>query len=70
MASLPQSASASKRLADQLAPMPAPPPAGNKVPTALLWLRRDLRVADNPALVAALQGALQVVRSRWPALVQ
>ena len=33
----------------------------NKVTTALLWLRRDLRVADNPALVAALQGAVHVV---------
>lgn len=50
----------SRMVADQLAPMPAPPPM-NKVPTALLWLRRDLRVADNPALVAALQGALHVV---------
>ena len=38
-------------------------PAFHKVPTALLWLRRDLRVADNPALVAALQGAVQVVRA-------
>lgn len=55
-------ASASQRLAEQLAPPVVMPPATNKVPTALLWLRRDLRVADNPALVAALQGAFQVVR--------
>ncbi len=55
-------ASASQRLAEQLAPPVVMPPATNKVPTALLWLRRDLRVADNPALVAALQGAFRVVR--------
>jgi len=30
--------------------------------TVLLWLRRDLRVADNPALLAALQTAAVVVR--------
>ena len=29
----------------------------------LLWLRRDLRVADNPALIAALQTGAVVVRS-------
>ena len=34
-----------------------------KAQTAVLWLRRDLRVADNPALVAALQAAVTVVRS-------
>src|SRR5210317_1054084 len=27
----------------------------NHVPTAILWLRRDLRLADNPALQALLQ---------------
>lgn len=55
----------SRLLADQLVAMPDPPgrrnSLQNKVPTALLWLRRDLRVADNPALVAALQCALHVV---------
>lgn len=44
------------------APQPAAPPL--LVPTALLWLRRDLRVSDNPALVASLQGAVNVVRFR------
>ena len=28
----------------------------------LLWFRRDLRVADNPALIAALQTGAVVVR--------
>jgi hypothetical protein len=32
--------------------------------TVLVWLRRDLRVADNPALTAALQIAKQVVSRR------
>jgi DNA photolyase len=59
-AALPQAAS-SRLIADSLAPLPAPPNPMNKVTTALLWLRRDLRVADNPALVAALQGAVHVV---------
>lgn len=31
--------------------------------TVLLWFRRDLRIADNPALVAALQRSLNVVGS-------
>ena len=40
---------------------------GNKqLDTVLVWFRRDLRVADNPALTAALQAAKTVVRS--PAL--
>jgi deoxyribodipyrimidine photolyase len=29
--------------------------------TVLLWFRRDLRVSDNPALVAAVQAATTVV---------
>ena len=29
----------------------------------LLWFRRDLRVADNPALIAALQTGAVVVRA-------
>jgi deoxyribodipyrimidine photolyase len=33
------------------------------VQTALVWFRRDLRVDDNPALVAALQSASSVVSS-------
>lgn len=32
--------------------------------TVIVWLRRDLRVADNPALTAALQIAKQVVSRR------
>lgn len=31
--------------------------------TVLLWFRRDLRVADNPALCAAVQAARYVVRN-------
>jgi deoxyribodipyrimidine photo-lyase len=27
------------------------------VPTALLWFRRDLRLADHPALLAAVDAA-------------
>jgi len=30
--------------------------------TQLLWLRRDLRLADHPALAAALDGGEPVVR--------
>ena len=37
-------------------------PHVTKAQIAVLWLRRDLRVADNPALVAALQAAVTVVR--------
>jgi hypothetical protein len=37
-------------------PGPAP-----KLERVLVWLRRDLRVDDNPALTAALQIAKQVV---------
>ena len=33
-----------------------------KLETAILWCRRDLRVTDNPALNAALQLAKKVVR--------
>jgi hypothetical protein len=39
---------------------------------AVVWFRRDLRVADHPALLAALGGRLLVLRSRrrcdlpWP----
>ncbi|MDD2816358.1 MAG: deoxyribodipyrimidine photo-lyase [Thiotrichaceae bacterium] len=29
--------------------------------TALLWLRRDLRLADNPALVAAIQQGYEII---------
>jgi hypothetical protein len=32
-----------------------------KIETALVWLRRDLRVDDNPALVAAIRSAKNVV---------
>ncbi len=36
--------------------------AGEKqLDTVLVWFRRDLRVADNPALTAALQAAKTVV---------
>ncbi len=41
-----------------------------KMKRVLVWFRRDLRVADNPALVAALQMAEEVVSTRappWPA---
>ena len=36
--------------------------------TAVLWFRRDLRLSDNPALVAAVEDADEVVgpvRSPW-----
>ena len=36
-----------------------PPPATQR---AIVWFRRDLRLADNPALVAALRMAPEVVR--------
>ena len=36
---------------------PAPP-----FKTVILWFRRDLRVSDNPALIAAVQAATNVVR--------
>ena len=38
------------------------PQPHTKAQIAVLWLRRDLRVADNPAMVAALQAAVTVVR--------
>lgn len=36
-------------------------PAGKEFQTAIVWFRRDLRVDDNPALVAALNAAVNVV---------
>lgn len=36
--------------------LPAPP-----FKTVILWFRRDLRVSDNPALIAAVQAATNVV---------
>ncbi len=36
--------------------------APERLDTVLLWVRRDLRVADNPALTAALATAKNVVR--------
>lgn len=35
---------------------------GHQLGTVLVWFRRDLRVADNPALCAAVQAAKVVVR--------
>ena len=40
---------------------PGPPPAP-PFKTVLLWFRRDVRVSDNPALIAAVQAATNVVR--------
>jgi len=45
-----------------VAPPPAVPPSLQR-PTSLVWLRRDLRLDDNPALVAALKTGGKVVRS-------
>lgn len=45
-------------LASSLTAGAAPHIAG----TVLLWFRRDLRIADNPALIAALQTGATVVR--------
>lgn len=42
------------------------PPATNR--RVIVWFRRDLRLADNPALVAALRMAPEVVRRRCHAL--
>lgn len=42
-------------------PLPLLP---TKLRRVLVWFRRDLRVADNPALVAALQMAEEVVRGQ------
>lgn len=36
-------------------------PASKEFQTAIVWFRRDLRVDDNPALVAALNAAVNVV---------
>ncbi len=60
---------AAPQLAAGLMQHVGPPPAAPQpplVPTALLWLRRDLRVSDNPALVASLQGAVKVVCPHRP----
>ncbi|ANC29644.1 Deoxyribodipyrimidine photo-lyase [Isoptericola dokdonensis DS-3] len=37
--------------------MPGRAPYGGRVPTTVMWFRRDLRLADNPALVAAVEAA-------------
>ena len=46
-------------------PLPfGPAPVGEPLPKlhrVIVWFRRDLRVEDNPALVAALQLAEEVV---------
>lgn len=47
---------------------PPAPPGGCK--RAIVWLRRDLRLADNPALTAALRLAPEVVRRRAAGGVQ
>ncbi len=39
----------------------SPNEADKQLDTVLVWFRRDLRVADNPALTAALQAAKTVV---------
>jgi deoxyribodipyrimidine photolyase len=44
----------------------AVPKEEQKLETAILWCRRDLRVTDNPALNAALQLAKRVVRIFLP----
>lgn len=48
-----------------------PVPVPQALDTIIVWFRRDLRLEDNPALVAALQTALNVVGSpngiQWPA---
>ena len=36
---------------------------GHQLGTVIVWFRRDLRVADNPALCAAVQAAKEVVRA-------
>ena len=47
--------------AGALSGLPGPPPAP-PFKTVLLWFRRDVRVSDNPALIAAVQAATNVVR--------
>ena len=42
-------------------------PACPTVKRAIMWFRRDLRVADNPALLAALHMAEEVVSRRCQA---
>jgi cryptochrome 1 len=39
----------------------SPRPAGGKLERVAVWFRRDLRVEDNPALVAALQLGMEVI---------
>jgi hypothetical protein len=53
-------------MADLLGAGAGGPPARNR--RVIVWFRRDLRLADNPALVAALRMAPEVVRRRCPAL--
>lgn len=43
---------------------PCPPGAPGRLKRVLVWLRRDLRVADHPALAAALALAEEVVSGR------
>lgn len=38
-------------------------PSAPPFKTVILWFRRDLRVSDNPALIAAVQAATNVVSS-------
>ena len=40
---------------------PSCPPSAPPFQTVVLWFRRDLRVSDNPALIAAVQAAANVV---------
>ena len=42
-------------------PPPSPPTPGLVGKTVLVWFRRDLRVADNPALLAAAAAGAHVV---------
>ena len=47
-------------MADQAGGVTGPSPA-KEYETVVVWFRRDLRVDDNPALLAALQAATNVV---------
>ncbi|CAK0781020.1 hypothetical protein CVIRNUC_005258 [Coccomyxa viridis] len=40
---------------------PSCPPSAPPFQTVVLWFRRDLRVSDNPALIAAVQAAANVI---------
>ena len=42
------------------------PPSLPKLSRVLVWLRRDLRLEDNPALAVALNAAVEVVCQRFP----